>query len=349
MRVIVIAACIAGGLALATPASASTVRHVPPAAAIAAMPVELSADAPSSSATLTVHYRTAGTATFVAAELVRQGDTKWVVVVPATAVAAPGLEYYLTAGDTPVFATEAWPHTTPVNISEAADRKARDLLRTGSRRSRLHGSGEWVDYGTRRSGGVDLKDSYYRIDADFSYRLLAYPLEEIKVGYTRLIGNTEANPNNPLMCLGAPPCTVEAGYKVAGWFELGLAPIEGVRLDVRAAVMATAEGFAVGGRVEGRLGVLDGNHVATGVEYMADVGVAGYFRLGWGTVPTVPMSATVEITNMPLNTRDTGVRLFYDVGRDVGGGVRIGARVGYAARTQQVAGFTGGGNVTVDF
>ncbi len=336
-------------LLAAAPASASTVRHVPPAAATAATPIELTADAASSSPTLTVHYRTVGAAAFATAELVRQGDTKWVVVVPAAAVATPGLEYYLAAGDTPVFATPAWPHTTPVTVSESADRRSRDLLRTQSKRSRLHATGEWVDYGTRSSNGVDLKDSYYRVDADFSYRLWAYPLEEIKVGYTRLIGNTEANPNDPLMCLGPPPCTVEAGYKVAGWFELGLAPVEGIRLDVRAAVMATAEGFAVGGRVEGRLGMLEGNHVATGVEYMADVGVAGYFRLGWGTVPTVPMSATVEITNMPLSSRDTGVRLFYDIAREVGGGVRLGARVGYAARTQQVAGFTGGANVTVDF
>ncbi len=113
--------------------------------------------------------------------------------------------------------------------------------------------------------------------------------------------------------------------------------------------MATAEGFAVGGRIEARLGERDGNHVATGIEYMADVGTAGYFRLGWGTVPTVPMAATVEITNMPLNTGATGVRLIYDAAREVGGGVRIGLRVGYAARTQQVAGFTGGANVTVDF
>jgi hypothetical protein len=322
---------------------------VPPAAAIAATAVELTADAPSSSPTLALHYRTAGTSAFARAELVRQGETKWVVVVPATSVAAPGLEYYLTAGDTPVFATPAWPHTTPVNVSESDDRRARDLLRTASRKSRLRAAGEWVDYGTRKVDGVDLKDSYYRIDADFSYRLLAYPLEEIKVGYTGLIGQTQAGPNEQFMCGATVPCTVDAGYKVAGWFEVGLAPVEGVRFDLRASVMATAEGFAPGGRGEARLGVLEGNHVAAGVEYMADVGVAGYFRLGWGTVPSVPMSATVEITNVPLSTRDTGVRLFYDVAREVGGGVRIGARVGYAARTQQVAGFTGGGNVTVDF
>lgn len=332
---------------LATPAAAApTVRHVAPAGATAAQPLELVASTASAAPVLRVHYRTAGTATFTAAELVRKGDTSWVVIVPATAVVAPGLEYYLEAGDEPVFAGPQLPHTIAVTLGDQVERRTRDLARVHDRRSRLHGSGEWIDYGTRRQDGVALRDRYYRIDADFSYRLLAYPLEEIKVGYTRLIGDTQAA---QLGCPGTAPCTADAGYKVAGWFELGLAPAEGFRLDGRASVMATAEGFAVGGRIEARLGVLDGNHVATGVEYMADVGTAGYFRLGWGTVPMLPMAATVEITNMPLSTRDTGVRLFYDIAREVGGGVRIGARVGYAARTQQVAGFTGGGNLTVDF
>jgi hypothetical protein len=343
MRAISLTACLLA--ALASEAGAA-VRHVPPAAATAAAPVELVADAPPSSPVLMVHYRTTGAPTFASAELVRQSDTRWVVVVPAAAVAAPGLEYYLTAGDTPVFASPAWPHTTLVNVSDAVERRGRDLLRTQNRRSRLHAAGEWVDYGTRSAGPVDLEDRYYRIDADFSYRLWAYPLEEIKVGYTRLLGDTEAE---QFMCPGTDPCTADAGYKVAGWFELGLAPVEGFRLDARAAVMATAEGFAVGGRLEARLGILDGNHVATGVEYMADVGTAGYFRLGWGTVPSLPMRATVEITNIPLSSQETGVRLIYDIARDLGGGFRLGARVGYAARTQQVAGFTGGGNLTVDF
>ncbi len=322
------------------------VRHVAPAMAVAAEPLELTATTSIAAPSLRVHYRTSGTAPFTAAELVRKGDTTWVVVVPATAVAAPGLEYYLEAENQPVFAGPQWPHAITVNASDGDERRTRELVTNKNRRSRLHTSGEWIDYGTRKQDGVNLEDRYYRIDADFSYRLLAYPLEEIKVGYTRLIGDTQAD---QFMCAGTAPCTVEAGYKVAGWFELGIAPAEGFRLDARAAVMATAEGFAVGGRLEARLGEREGNHVATGVEYMADVGTAGFFRLGWGTVPSLPMSATVEVTNMPLSTRDTGVRLVYDVARDVGGGFRIGARVGYAARTQQVAGFTGGGNLTVDF
>ena len=38
------------------------------------------------------------------------------------------------------------------------------------------------------SDGALVPDRYYRVDLDFSYKLLAYPLEEIRFGYTRLEG-----------------------------------------------------------------------------------------------------------------------------------------------------------------
>jgi hypothetical protein len=332
-------------IVLVVPALAEAgVRHVPPASAIAGAGLELVAEAVPDAPMLAVHYRAPGATTYATLELVRDGDRRWSAVVPAAEVTAPGLEYYLAADGAPVFASPRSPHVIRVDSSADDERRARDLLRTAGRRSRIRTAGELVSYGTRIIDGARLIDRYYRVDADFSYRLWAYPLEELRVGYTRLVGESEVP-----VCDAAPRCTAEVGYKVAGWFELGLAPVEGLRLDGRAMVMATTEGFAIGGRAEARLGAIDGSHVALGVEHMADVGTAGYFRLGWGTVPALPMAATVEVTNLPVRTSDTGVRLYYDIARELGGGVRIGARVGYAARNQTVAGFTGGGNVAVEF
>lgn len=322
-------------------AAADRIRHVPPADAEAGTSVELVVEAPAATPTLVAHVRITGQAQFRAIELVRRDDDRWVAIVP---VEPPGLDYYLDAGGQSVFATPEWPHTLPVHLGLMGARRARDLGRADNRRSRVHTSGEWVDFGHRTgTNGMKLQDNYYRVDADFSYRLWAYPLEEIKVGYTRLLGTTETE-----MCPATDSCS-QAGFKVGGWFELGLAPIEGIRFDGRAVVMATAKGFAVGGRVEGRLGVLDASHVALGVEYLADVGSSGYFRLGWGTVPKTPMAATVEVTDLPASTRPNGVRLFYDIARELGNGVRLGVRIGYAARTQEVAGIAGGAGVTVDF
>ena len=329
-----------------TTAAHAAITHVPPAEATAGTSVELVAEAPPASPTLVVHFRphrdsTDAAVAFQNVELVRKADTAWVAVLPAAAVTAPGIDYYITSGDQAVFASAAWPHTLPVLTTEASERRGRDLTRVLGRRSRVHTSFEWVEFGTTTPRDREVLDRYYRIDADFSYRLLAYPLEELRVGYTRLIGDVSPD-------CGEATCN-DKGFKVGGWFELGLGVVEGVRLDGRVMVMATQEGFALGGRFEARLGVRDASHIAVGVESLADVGTSGFFRLGWGTVPHTPMAATVEITQIPDETRETGVRLYYDIARELGNGFRAGLRVGYAARNQNVAGFTGGANVLVDF
>ena len=326
--------------ALAGSAHAVPVRHVPPAEVVAGTNLELVAEAAPSTPTLVVHYRPAGAVAFATLELVRRDDQQWVAVVPAAVVTSPGLEYFIAADGEPVFASAALPHTMPVLAARDSARRARDEVRSAGRRSRIHTLFEWVDFGTRSVAGSNLSDRYYRVDADFSYRLWAYPLEELRVGYTRLIG-TET------MACAEPRC--DAGFKVAGWFELGLAPIEGLRLDGRVMVMATQSGFKAGGRGEARLGVREASHVAVGVEFLADVGTSGFFRLGWGTVPKLPMAATVEISRLPASDRDTGVRLYYDLARELGHGIRVGARIGYAARNQGNAGITTGATASVDF
>jgi hypothetical protein len=317
-----------------TAAASAEVRHVPPADGVAGAPIELVAEAPPDTPKLVAHVRPTGARTWQDLELVRRDDGRWVAEVPATLVAPPGLEYFITAGTDIVFATEAWPHAIEVHVPDEVARRERDLLRSRAHRSRIHTGGEYVTYGKTAVQGMSLPDHYYRFDADFAYRLWTYPVEEIRVGYTRLLGETGMTP--------------DAGFKVGGFFEVGLAPIEGIRLDARMIVFA-ATTFQVGGRLEARLGTMDGNHIAAGTEYLDSVGAAGYFRLGWATVPGLPMAATVEVTNLPSADRDPGVRLYYDIARDVGGGLRLGLRVGYAARTAEVAGFTGGAGATVEF
>lgn len=326
-----------------TAAASADVRHVPPSDAVAGTAVELIAEAPPDTPTLVAHVRPTGARTWQDLELVRRDDGRWVAVVPATLVVPPGLEYFVTSGPEVVFATAEWPHALEVHVPDEAARRARDLLRSHEHRSRIHTGGEYVNYGAERVMDTRLDDNYYRFDADFAYRLWSYPVEEIRVGYTRLLGTTRAE-----MCASSTPCTADAGFKVGGFFEVGLAPIEGIRFDARVIVIA-ATTFEVGGRLEARLGTLDGTHIAAGTEYLASVGANGYFRLGWATVPGLPMAATVEVTNLPADNRDPGVRLYYDIARDVGGGLRLGIRVGYAARSAEVAGFTGGAGATVEF
>lgn len=323
-------------IALAATAYAAPpqVRHVPPAEAPANKTLELVAAAPPATPTLLAHYRTVGTGAFQQIELVRRDADLWVAVVPAAAVVAPGVEYYLDAGGAPVFASAAVPHVTRVAVTDDQARRSRDERRADGRRYRLAGVGQWVDYGTHSVAGTDQIDRYYRLDGSIEYRLWAYPLETLRGGTTRLLGDTGEE---------------RAGFKASGWFELGLAPIEGVGLDARGIALATQGGFNLGFRSELRLGERDGTHVATGVEFLADVGTSGFFRFGWGTVPRAPMSATVEVTTLPASSRDIGVRLYYDVIGELAEGIRVGVRAGYAARDQSVAGYTAGLTTAFDF
>ncbi|HUQ07510.1 MAG TPA: hypothetical protein VM261_33685 [Kofleriaceae bacterium] len=343
--------------ALAAPAAAEGVRHLPPAEATANAELRLTALVTrASERTLMLRYRPLGATSWSQVEFAR-GDVEWIATVPALEVVPPGVEYFIASAhegkDTPEFASAEKPHRVGVYADAKEERRQRDLGRAGQKRSRAHVAGEYVSYGTRDAGANTIPDHYYRVDADFSYRLLTYPLEEIRFGYTRLEGDVPDSPRDPPPACEAGEdvdgCQFDAGFKVGGWFELGLGLAEGVRLDVRGIVVANQESAAPGARAELRTGELDGNHIALGFEYISDVGSAGFFRLGWDTVPEVPMAATVEVTDFPATTRATGVRLMYDLFHPFPNGLRAGVRLGYAARDQRIGGPTAGLNASFDF
>jgi hypothetical protein len=350
----------------AGPVAADGVRHVPPAEAEAGAPIELVASiADAGHKDVVLHYRARGAVAWVDVAFTQAAGGQWVAAIPAAAVLPPGLEYYLQSaaaaadGAAPAaideFASAADPHPIVVRTGDKDARRLRDLGRTGGRRSRAHAAFEWVDFGQRdNAAGAVVPDRYYRIDLDFAYRLLAYPLEEIRFGYTRLEGIVPNSDRRvPADCTpateGSAACRVDAGFKVGGWFELGLALAEGVRFDGRGMFTANQESFALGARGELRAGIADGNHLAVAVEYMADVGTIGSFRLGWATVPKVPMAMTVEVTDLPSSTRATGVRLLYDAFYPLPTGLRLGGRLGYAARDQIIGGLSAGVSASYDF
>lgn len=346
-------------LALGSTADAAPrLRHVPPAEAPPAAALELLASVGQAwESSLELRYRAIGSVEWHSAMFTRRGDSAFAVTIPAEAVAPPGLEYFILGtrpdGSTVLhFASAEHPHPVRVFPAPLELRQERYLARYEHRRASIHLAGEYVDYGSRRFGDTLLPDRYYRIDAGVSYRLLRFPLASLRFGYTHLIGET------PLSSRGddgwceptaTSSCTIEAGLKGGGWFELRFSIRDGIELDTRGMVMATQEGFNVGTRGELRLGNERGNHLALGTEIIADVGTAGFVRLGWGTVPDLPMAATVEVTDFPAPHRAAAVRLVYDVARPLANGLLLGARVGYQARDQRVGGVTLGLNTTFDF
>ena len=349
---------IAIGLAAAAPASAGTVRHVPLAEAEAGDEITVEATADHAwESNIRLHVRPVLGRHWTATEFQRRGD-KLAAVIPADQVLAPGLDYYIDSvgKDGAVvaeFASADEPHRVVVRRSATDVRRDRELARYGGRRSRVEGSFEWVDFGTRRFRDLDssrrITDRYYRIDGSYSFLILAYPLKAFRIGYTRLLGTTPDAERQVATCIDVDDCDLQAGFKVGGWSELRFSLRDGFEIDARGSFMATRDGFNVGGRAELRLGVEDGNHVALGIENLAEVGTAGFFRLGWDTVPLVPMTITVELLDYPADRRATGVRRVYGGSKARQAGNRVGAGASNQARDEQVGAFGGGVHAGVDF
>jgi hypothetical protein len=357
VRLLPLVAVLMAGAPLAR---AGAVRHVPvaeaPAGAALTVPASVERGFES---TVTLHYRPVAGAGWKTAEFQRQGDD-WAAVIPAGQMLPPGVDYFIDlrgpGGDAqPVFASQSMPHRISVRRSAGDVRRDRELGQAAGRRSRFATTAEWVDFGTRtyRKDGMEraIADRYYRIDASYTYLLLAYPLKAFRIGGLRLLGTSpEVVRGDGEECPGTlDDCDVEAGFKVGGYAELRFALQEGVEIDARGTFMATKEGFNVGGRGELRFGVEDGSHVALGGELLADVGSSAFFRLGWDTVPGLPMTATVEMLDYPADLRAAGVRLVYGVAHPFASGLRLGARVSYQARDELIGGAGGGLTASMDF
>ena len=359
-RLIGLVSLAAALLAGAPLARAGAVRHVPVAEAEAGRSLTVPAEVQRGfESTVTLHFRPVASPTWSTAEFQRQGD-EWAAVIPAGKMIAPGVDYFIVVAGPDgqpqaAFASEAMPHRIIVRRSAGDVRRDRELARSVGRRSRFAAMAEWVDFGARsyEKDGMrrEMPDRYYRIDASYTYLLLAYPLKAFRIGGLRLLGTSpEVTRGDGEECPGSlADCDLEAGFKVGGYAELRFAVQEGIEIDTRGTFMATKEGFNIGGRGELRFGVEDGSHVAMGGELLADVGSSAFFRLGWDTVPGIPMTATVEVLDYPADLRAAGVRLVYGVAYPFPSGLRVGARVSYQARDELVGGAGGGLTASMDF
>lgn len=347
-------------IALARPARAETPRlhHVPVAELAPGAAAEVAATIDRGwDGRVELRYRALGEARWHAAVFERVDGDRYVATVPASAARPPGLEYFIASPGRAHFASAEAPHRVYVFADPDAALHARELERADGRRARVRLAAELVDFGTRTitdtRTGTDhrVSDRYYRLDADFSYRVLRFPLRGLRFGFTRLVGTTPVTGRGDGPCAegGSDPCERAAGFRAGGWSELRWRLTDVVGLDTRALIQATPSGFGFGGRAELRFGDDFGTHVALGGEAISEVGSSAYFRLGWDTVPRLPMAATIELSDYPSSHRDPAVRLLYDLSYDTGVGLRVGGRVGYQARDHGIGGPAGGVHASLDF
>ncbi|HJZ84290.1 MAG TPA: hypothetical protein VKN99_03925 [Polyangia bacterium] len=310
---------------------ASAFLHVPVGSAPEGQPLRI-VGRMARDASVVVHYRAAAaresTPAWNEASPVRTPSGEFAVDLPARAVQPPGLEYYIEADGAPAFASADEPYFVTVAATEESLLASSALRANDGRRSRARVQGEYVDFGSRG----DFSDRYFRLEGDYSYSLY-------RAVYTIRIGGGLLRASTFQGDLASGSATAEQPGLDYGYAEIRFRLAENVFLDTRGLLGATEVGFQAGGGGAVLLGKPETVYVALGGEVMGRIGAEAFLRLHWDTIPTVPMSATIALSDFPGHERPTGVRLVVDASHPVGP-VTLTAKLGYQARDTEIGGAT---------
>jgi hypothetical protein len=326
------------GAARPQPVEALEVRHVPLAQVTAGTPFVLKAEvAPAwRLGALVAHYRSAGETAFQEKAFELSAEGSYAAVLPVSQEQRAPVEYYLTARDTEGvetvrFASPEAPHPVLIEVDRYALEREALLEVYGKRRSRVSAFAEYVDYGAQRLDDTRYADRYYRVEADYLYRLFTQVgglrVDSIRIGVGHLRANTPPFELPPLTEGPRPEQRLGLDYGFSE-VDVGLSPHFG--LGVRLVLGGNATGFAAGFGGKVRIGRPTGARVELEGEYTGGLGGSGTIRLAWDTVRRFPMSAAVQVTNVPSGP--AGVRLLYQVGYQFNESFVLGAQVGYQAR-----------------
>jgi hypothetical protein len=288
-----------------------------------AVPLVFVLDDPSAIASAWLHYRTAGTPTYHRTLLAREDDIYLRGEIPADAVAAPGVEYFLEvvspAGDPAV----AVPDTTvPVDRTDVIDHFTPRHPRT-----RVSTMFSYADFG----GSATSPDRTTEFALDVTYRLPG-TLAGLSSGLGILSGS--GGYLDPMR--GLEGVSYEYGYAEA---ELKLSRALGAAVRLIAGVDEQGLGLGVEGRV--RIGDVDGANLSFTASEIARVGYLTDIRYEARATPRVPVGLSVGITNRPADG-DVAVRLAADVGLRTLPWLEPTVRVSYQGRTAQHAGLGAG-------
>ncbi len=332
------------------PAVALVVRHLPVAEVAAGSDLVLRAEVNPAwrLGSLLAQWRVAGDPAWQKAAFERSPDGGMVAVVPGGRVQRPAIEYYLSARDvdgteTLPFASASQPHPVAVLADPATLHREAIIEVYGRRRSRAAVFGEAVSYGVARTPVGDYPDWYMRAEADYLYRIfgviLFFRIDTIRIGMGTMRAQTapeQAWTAPPLS--GTPPASktgLDYGYAET---ELSFNPYFGIA--GRLVLGGSARGFAAG--VGGRMRI--GRPRAARVEIEADtvngIGATGGFRMAWDTVEGLPMSATIQVTNVPSGP--AGIRISYRIDWEMKEWLTVGAQFGYQARAALGGGLSAG-------
>jgi hypothetical protein len=309
------------------------------------LPLVFVVDDPAALASASLHYRTRGAPTYHRQLLSREGSIYLRGAIPAAAMTAPGVEYFVetaTAGGQSgtAFASPVAPHT--VDVDPAPLITAFD---PAPGRVRLSILVSYLDFAAfdRREG--DRRDRFGLGEIDVLYRLRG-PLWGIRVGFGSYAG--EGGRANGLWSADVQPPSVGFQY---GYVETELqtkrAPVP-LGAAARLIPGVGNDGFALGvaGRV--RIGDPDRTNLAAWVSRVGVLGFVSELRLETWPLARLPVGISVGVTDQPANG-DLGVRLATELGWQARPWVRPTVRLSWQGRTTNHAGLGGGLGLVFDW
>ncbi len=350
------ALCLVGAPLLAqTPTDVPTIEHAPASAALTREPLVLRFGVRHLErvARLVVRWRSSGSPTWRSAVAVRDA-TAWRVDLPAQAITARWLDYYVTVETTDgatraSFASEASPHRVALRPEEGDESELVELTRNRGRRLEMTAGGEYTDFGSAidtngarcgAASGGRCPDRWYTLWGEVRYRFYRR-VRSVAVRVDRLDGVTTRS-------TAEGPRTVDVGL-VAATASVEFRLVDVVSLHLLGTLGANEVAVQGGGGVRLDIGTGTPAVVSLGFQGVTNYGLTASAWMRWETARDTPLGAGIELTSQPGANDDWGLRLLAEGGRHFGRHVTVLARVGYGARLQEAGGFTGGGSVRVSF
>ena len=271
----------------------------------------------------------------------------WEADIAAAELPRAGMAYWVVRrtpdGEQPVFASEDAPHPAHVREPDVVGYERAELERRGGRRSRVAARGEYVQLGTRTTedaaGTHRERSDYYELEASYAYAFFVV-VDEIRLALGRMrahVHNVDA-PDESQGTLGLDYGTAQITWRAHDILRFRTGVLFGISHD----------GFEVGGLLDVIIGQREGTNLTFGVEGATTLGATGRARLGWLTIPSVPMGATIEVTTWPL-AGDGGLRLLYDIAYELYPGAFLRAEAGYRGWDSTTGGLSAGGELALAF
>jgi hypothetical protein len=289
-----------------------------------------------------LHYRTAGGDTFRRLPLRRDGDAYLRGRIPAGAVQAPGVEYFVEAVD-PGGQWGAAVATAREPVAVRVDPAPARWFTEKRSRSRVSTSVTYLDYATFDDRDGDHTDRYFLIETDFLYRLQAGPLHGVRSGFGVLHGQ------GGRIAAPDPGDDPERAGFTYGYVEVELHPPDmPLALLARGVTGLGEEGVGFGAEGRLRLGGEQATNVTFAASTLEDIGFLSEIRMQFVAVPQVPIGLAVAVSDQP-NQGDLGVRTSVDVGWRALPWVSPMLRLSYQGRSVRHSGVGGGLSMVFDW